>query len=82
MSNNLAKYELFSFQPSGALELRSMTLELKIQVSALTIANVVNESECGLTGLNGLFPSVDSVTFRVNDGNLDKCKLKPIHEFK
>ena len=30
--NNLTKYEVFSFQPIGALELRSMTSELKIQV--------------------------------------------------
>ena len=32
LSNNLTKYEVFSFQPIGALELRSMTSELKIQV--------------------------------------------------
>ena len=38
-SNNFAKYEVFSFQPIGALERRSMTSELKIQVSVLTIAN-------------------------------------------
>ena len=37
--DNLAKYEDFSFQPIGALEHRSMTSELKIQVSVLTIAN-------------------------------------------
>ena len=46
LSNNLAKYEVFSFQcflPIGALELRSMTSELKIQVSVLTIAT---ESMC------------------------------------
>ena len=29
-SDNLAKYEEFSFQPIGALELRSMTSELRI----------------------------------------------------
>ena len=32
LSNNLTKYEVFNFQPIGALELRSMTSELKIQV--------------------------------------------------
>ena len=37
--DNLAKYEDFSFQPIGVLELRSMTSELKIQVSILTIVN-------------------------------------------
>ena len=39
LSSNFAKYEVFSFQPIGALEIRSMTSELKIQVSVLTIAN-------------------------------------------
>ena len=39
LSNNLAKYEVFSFQPIGALEFRSMTSELKIKVSVLTLAN-------------------------------------------
>ena len=38
-SDNLAKYEDFSFQPIGALELRNMKSELKVQVSVLTIAN-------------------------------------------
>ena len=32
LSNNLSKYEVFSFQPIETLELRSMTSELKIQV--------------------------------------------------
>ena len=32
LSNYLTKYEVFSFQPIGALELRSMMSELKIQV--------------------------------------------------
>ena len=31
LSNNLSKYEVFSFQPIEALELGSMTSELKIQ---------------------------------------------------
>ena len=32
LSNNLTKYEVFRFQPIGALKLRRMTSELKIQV--------------------------------------------------
>ena len=47
-SDNLAKYEDFSFQPIGSLELRSMTSEFrimfkewKVQVSILTV--ITNE---------------------------------------
>ena len=32
LSNNLSKYEVFSFQPIEALELESVTSKLKIQV--------------------------------------------------
>ena len=37
--DNLAIYDDFNVQPIGALELRSMTSEYKIQVSSLTITN-------------------------------------------